>query len=186
MGQKRRFKRSGPMSAPLPIATAFATRYGAAKCQLPTSPLVARWPAGIVGYCPGRSATANVAVRQDADSVAEVREHSGAPWRIDGSLPRRAPCHVWRLKVIDRHVPMRASVSLRRTIAPRSQDARSPGKRVEVLLVVPRIEIVLCLGRDVHRIEKQRPGSLRRHRVTGRDLRALEPQQPFAHRGHAL
>ena len=60
------------------------------------------------------------------------------------------------------------------------------GKRVEVLLVVPRIEIVLCLGRDVHRIEKQRPSSLRHHRVTGRDLRALEPQQPFAHRGHAL
>src|ERR1700686_1905760 len=149
-----------------PDSAAFATRQAAAKYQLPTSPLVARWPAGTVGYSPERSATANVSVRQDADSVAEVRDHSGTPWRIDGSLPRRAPCHVWRLKVIDRHVPMRASVSLRRTIAPRSQGARNLGKRDEVLLVVPRIEIVLCLGRDVHRIEKQRPGSLRRHRVT--------------------
>src|SRR6516164_9667843 len=106
---------------------------------------------------PGCSATANVAVRQDADSVAHVREHSGAPWRIDGSLPRRAPCHVGRLKGIHRHVPMRASVSLRRPIAPRSQGPWNPGKRGEVLLVVPRVEIVLRLGRDVHRIEKQRP-----------------------------
>src|SRR5262249_19834755 len=56
----------------------------------------------------------------------------------------------------------------------------------EMLLVVPCIEIVLCLGRDVHRIEQQRPRSIRRRRVARRGLRALEPQQPFAHRGHAL
>ena len=36
-----------------------------------------------------------------------------------------------------------------------------------MLLVVPRVEIVLGLGCDVHGIEKQRPGSLRRRRITG-------------------
>ena len=69
---------------------------------------------------------------------------------------------------------MRAFVSLRRPIASRSQGPWNPGKSDEVLLVVPRVEIVLRLGRDVHRIEKQRPGSLRRRRITGRNLRALE------------
>src|SRR6516225_7848454 len=116
-------------------------------CQLPPSCGHATWRAyvkdvpiadvaagrALATGSPGCSATANVAVRRDADSVAHVREHSGAPWRIGSSLPRRAPCHVGRLKVIDRHVPMRASVSLRRPIAPRSQGPWNPGKSDEVL-----------------------------------------------------
>src|ERR1043166_4234402 len=59
------------------------------------------------------STAADVAARQDADPVAEVRAHPGAPRRIDGSLPRRAPHHVRRLKMIDRNVAMRAAVGLR-------------------------------------------------------------------------
>src|SRR5262249_26040687 len=117
-----------------------------------------------------------VALQDDPQAVARLRPDAMGPRRLDRPLPVPRSDDVGRSQVIERQVAVVAfALAFEDTVAPRGEAARNRGERRYVLLVVPGVEILLRLGRGVHREKQHRVRALRgRRQVAGQRLLALE------------
>src|SRR5262245_61478286 len=110
---------------------------------------------------------ASIAAAHQPEMVAKVRLQPARPVALARLLPLGGLLHLGSGEMIERHV---LAVAARAPEAARGEDAGNGAEGRDVLLVVPLVELGLEFGGDVHRVQQEPAGLLRRQLVAGQGL----------------